>query len=82
MPTTDDRPLSNLGLYMRVTAALAETVRAAGDEGTPEGPLYAALPGKVTLAGFNACVDTLINAGLVERQGGNVLVWCGPEVAS
>jgi hypothetical protein len=68
-------------LAATVTMAIAETVRTAGRDGVAEGVLYAALLGKVTLAGFNACVDTLVRAKLVKRQGHNVLAWIGPEVS-
>lgn len=61
-----------------MVAAVAEAVREAGR--IPSGTLYAALMGKVDLAGYEKLVGILKGAGLVEERS-HELIWIGPSLA-
>ncbi|HEY6340187.1 MAG TPA: hypothetical protein VIY49_01735 [Bryobacteraceae bacterium] len=58
--------------------AVAEAIRTAGS--LPSGELYAILCGRVDLAGYQALIKTLKNAGLV-REENHLLTWTGPAIA-
>lgn len=62
---------------LAILMAVAETIREAGS--TPAGTLYAALVGRVTLQGFEAMIQILVNGRLVRRDASHLLTWIGPE---
>lgn len=70
---------AQINAALAVTMAVAETIREAGS--TPAGPLYAALMGRVSLAGFESMIRNLKNAGLVREQN-HMLTWTGPKVGA
>ncbi len=62
-----------------VAFAVAETIREAGE--VPSGVVYAALVGRVTLAGYESLLRTLKNAGLIEETPAHLLRWIGQAIA-
>lgn len=72
-------PLTNQELAaLALVRAMGDVIRAAGDEGVPSGNMYAHLCGKMTLEQFDAIVNTLIRAKMVEKKN-HVLRWIGPK---
>ncbi len=65
---------------MRLTAAVAETIRYAGPGGAIEGLLYSAVSDTITLDGWHRLVGLLAKAGLVKREYDR-LYWVGPVEA-
>lgn len=65
---------------LQVTFAVAESIREAGS--IPEGTIYAALMGRVTLEGFDACLRTLERTGLIRREPSHLVRWIGPQIES
>lgn len=63
---------------IKIAQAIAETVREARE--VPEGTLYAALIGKVTLDGFNSCLALLERSSLITRDASHVVRWVGPDI--
>lgn len=64
-------------VVLQLVKVLADTVREAGPDGAPEGPLYAAFMSHgLGLDGFSRMVDMLVKARLV-RKVGYVLHWTG-----
>lgn len=62
----------------RTMAALLATIKEAGAEGVPEGPLYAALMSQgVTFAVYTAMVARLVQRGLISQRG-HILCYVGP----
>lgn len=61
---------------LRIIQAIAETIRECGS--APEGTLYAGLMSRMSLEGFNKCIDILVRTGLVSRSAGHLLTWTGP----
>jgi hypothetical protein len=61
-----------------IAIAVCESVRAAGPEGIPEGPVYAQLMGMIDIHGWHAIMANLTNSGLVEVRG-HVMRWVGPR---
>jgi len=57
---------------MAVVNVITETIEETGPQGAPEGPLYAALMGHMSLSTFQAIVGALVGAGKI-RKSGNVL---------
>ena len=55
--------------FLTLTQAVVEAVAAAGPDGLPEGHLYAAMMGKVTLESFKDLVRTAIRGGCIARLG-------------
>lgn len=60
---------------VRVALAVAEAIRELGE--VPSGHLYARVMGKMTLENYNAVIDALKGAGLVEETN-HILKWVGP----
>lgn len=71
-PTKDD-----LRAGLTVLLAVSEAIREARE--IPEGTLYAAVMGKVDLAGFEKILGILWQAGLIERKN-HVVRWVGPTL--
>jgi hypothetical protein len=61
-----------------IAIAVCESVRAAGPEGIPEGPVYAQLMGMINIHGWQAIVTSLKDSGLVEVRN-HVMHWVGPH---
>lgn len=59
---------------MLATIAVAEAIRELGR--VPSGHLYAQVCSKLDLAGYEAIIRTLINAGIVKQQQ-HELIWIG-----
>lgn len=64
---------------LKMLMVVAETVREAGE--VPSGTIYAALIGKVDMAGYESMIRTLKNAGLIEEKF-HMLRWIGPEIGA
>jgi len=62
---------------IRVTAALAEAIRAVGS--VPSGHLYARVVGQMGIDTFTGAIELLKRAGLVEEKG-HELRWIGPAL--
>jgi hypothetical protein len=71
--------MSELKAALQITFAVAEAIHEAGE--IPEGTIYAALIGKVTLEGFYACLRTLERSGLIKREPCHLVRWVGPGFA-
>jgi hypothetical protein len=55
---------------LQIVDAIVEAIEARGDQGTPEGPLYATLmPFGCTLEQFNMFVEVLVTTGKVRKRG-------------
>lgn len=67
-----------IGAYLQAVKAIADAIREAGRMGIGEGILYSALMGVMSLDAFERTVGHLTSAGLVRREAGRKLVWCGP----
>ncbi len=63
---------------VKTLIAVAETIREL--KRVPAGTLYATLMGTMDLPTFESMVNTLVNTGLVKRDG-HVLAWVEPIVA-
>jgi len=63
---------------MEVIMALAETIKATGDDGIPSGHLYAASMGVMSLESYEMIISTLVRAGIVTRSN-HVLRWARPN---
>ena len=59
--------------------AISETIREMGDEGCPEGPLYASLMGRMSFDSFQRIIQIIVNTGLVQRRN-HALIWVGPKL--
>lgn len=75
-PQTADRKQEFKAAF-RIIVDVGDAIRAAGAQGCPEGPLYAAVMRLVTLEGFQSIMNTLVNAGLI-RRAGHVAYWVEP----
>jgi hypothetical protein len=64
----------NLAAALVVMGAVADAIRELGR--VPAGHLYAVLSGRMSLTTFEALVGRLLDAGLIRREGFE-LVWCG-----
>ena len=74
----DARPTAaQLKAALAITLAVAEAIREARE--IPSGTLYATLLGRVDLAGYEAMIRNLKNAGLVSEKN-NLLTWTGPTL--
>lgn len=58
--------------------AIAEAIKALDQHGmgTPSGPLYAHLMGKIDLLTYNMIIDRLVKRGAI-RKSNHVLYWTG-----
>jgi hypothetical protein len=63
--------------YLEVLKAVAEALRDLGS--VPSGHLYASVCGFLTLDGYTHVINTLVDAGLVRRDGNHLLTWIGPQ---
>jgi hypothetical protein len=63
---------------LKILLAVAETIREAGS--VPGGHLYAGLVDRMSLQGFEAMIQILVNGNLVRRDASHLLTWIGPEV--
>jgi hypothetical protein len=71
------RPTSaQIRAALAMTIAVSETIRELGE--VPAGTLYATLMSRVDLAGFEAMIRNLKNAGLVAEKA-SLLTWVGPK---
>ncbi len=61
-----------------LTLILCEAIRTANR--IPSGTLYANLVGKLDLAGYEAIIQTIKNAGLIREQA-HELIWIGPHIS-
>ena len=59
---------------VELTVTIGRAVREVGE--IPSGHLYAAVCGRLSLAQYEAIIDTLVGAGAVRRRG-HLLVWAG-----
>ena len=71
--------LRSFPLAVNVTLAVSESIRELGE--VPSGTLYAALIGKVNYAGYEAILQTLTNAGLIQVMPSHMIRWVGPTLA-
>ena len=76
-PTTPTAAQLRAGL--NVLIAVSESIRELGE--VPSGTLYAALIGKVNYAGYEAILQTLTNAGLIQVMPSHMIRWVGPTLA-
>ena len=76
-PTTPTDAQLRAGL--NVLIAVSESIRELGE--VPSGTLYAALIGKVNYAGYEAILQTLTNAGLIQVMPSHMIRWVGPTLA-
>ena len=53
---------------------ILETVAEVGEMGAPEGPMYAAMMGKVTLEEYAAIRDMAVQVGLVTRSNHQLFI--------
>lgn len=58
--------------------AVADAIRDLGE--VPAGHVYAHLMGHMSLDTFEKIIATLVNAGLVKRDGFHMLTWIGPKL--
>ena len=70
---------AELKAALNVTLAVSESIRELGE--VPSGTLYAALIGKVNYAGYEAILQTLTNAGLIQVMPSHMIRWVGPTLA-
>ena len=49
--------------------ALLSTIAEAGEDGSPEGPMYAAVMGRCDLSAFQSAMMAFERAGLITRSG-------------
>ena len=70
--TSTQDPATKIKLMALV---VAETIREVRQ--VPSGHLYAMLMGKMSIATYEAIINTLINAKLVKRDGHHMLTWVG-----
>jgi hypothetical protein len=55
---------------VKLILAVYDTIKEMGPEGAPSGPIYAALMGMgIRLDDYNAIIEALIKAKMVERKG-------------
>jgi hypothetical protein len=60
-------------VFWMVVGAILDAIEEAGDDGAPEGILYAALMDKMSLDSFNGIVDVLVRTGKITKKGN--LLW-------
>lgn len=76
METTGTK-VNEISAAIQLLKAVADTVREVGE--APSGAIYAALmEAGISLATYQACVDTLKRAKLVEESN-HLLTWIGPN---
>lgn len=59
-----------------VAKAVAEAIQGLGQ--VPTGHLYAHLMGHMSLDSFEGVIGSLVQSGLVKRDGSHMLTWTGP----
>jgi hypothetical protein len=62
---------------VRAIQAVAEAIRELGQ--VPAGTLYANICGSLDLQQFEKIISILVGAGLVKRDGSNLLTWQNPQ---
>jgi hypothetical protein len=60
---------------IEMAKAFAAAIRELGS--VPSGHLYARVQDRVSLASYEAIIDTLIRAKVVRRDGSHLLTWIG-----
>lgn len=74
MAVTAEQVSAAIGLV----AAVGEMIAELGE--VPSGHLYTALSTRnITVGEYNRILDVLINARLVKRTNGHLLIWVGPR---
>lgn len=79
-----NRPITreDVANAIQLVKAVADTIREAGEQGCPSGPLYAALNSKgIGIDNYNRIIATLKGAGVVEEKN-HLLRWIGPKVGA
>ena len=67
---------TDLVAAFKTVLAVAEAIREAGS--IPSGQLYAALLGRIDLAGYTKIIDILKRQGLISEDN-HLLRWVGPK---
>ena len=56
-------------VLLKITKAFQEAVEEVGENGLPEGPLYATVCGMMGLETFQAIIGALVDTGKIKRDG-------------
>ena len=68
---------SAVDAYCVALTAIGDTIRRA--QSIPSGHVYAAVMGYMSLDSYNAILNALMKAGLVQRDRLHMLTWTGPK---
>lgn len=67
---------SQVSAVVETLRALVQAIKDLGE--VPDGHLYSSVMGILTLAEYNACINKLIELGMVKRSN-NLLTYVGPK---